>query len=95
MSFPNTWFRHGEHTNIELRSRSSSQGLESLQILLKDPKIGIVAVALEASHNAIGGIETGKVVDMPIGIVANNSFPQPEDSIDAQTLLQCALNLRT
>src|SRR5215208_7357752 len=59
-------------TAVSTRHRS-----QPCQILLQDFIVGILRIVFQGAHDHVWSNEAGNIVDMPVSVVADNSFTQP------------------
>ena len=66
---------------------------QALQIVLKDLVVLVLRIFFDRRHDRCGADESGQVVDVAVGVVAGNSFAEPEDLGLAVIVLQVLLDL--
>ena len=84
---------HGELDDVELLAGRGAEFLQTFQILREDGVVLFLGVWLDAGDEAVGFVETGHVVDVTVGVVADYAFAEPVDVGDAEVITQGLLNL--
>lgn len=85
--------RHGQFDDVELLACRSAEAAESLQVGGKDLVVFILRIRFDAGDETVVFEKPGHVINVTIGIVADDALAEPEKAGHAEVVAQDALDL--
>ena len=70
---------HGQFDDAERLARGILHGVKPFEILLEDLEIGVLRILFDDGGDSIGIEETGEIIDMTIGVIADDAIAEPKD----------------
>src|SRR4029077_6807217 len=77
-AFEDNWLRHGDLYNIEGPAVLIASGLQAAEVGAERAVIRVFRVGLDHGDHGVGRDEAGQVVDVAVGVVAQNAAAQPD-----------------
>src|SRR5579863_6894270 len=85
--------RQRELDEVELLAGGRARGFEAGEVVGERLVVGVAGVGFDDGKDGVGRGEARDVVDMAVGVVAGDATAEPDDLIDAEVVVERALEL--
>ncbi len=85
--------RHGQLDDVERLASQIAGGAQAVEVFGEREVIFVVGAGLDAGEDGVFSDEAGDVVDVAMGVVAGGAPVEPENLVDAEVIMQGALDL--